>query len=81
MIIPNYFFFFTILGMWSCSFYLGNFISPTVSGIAIDKYGFRATTIAYFAMCTGILFVDFIELYFSVKAVKQDRNKGYEQLE
>ena len=41
--------------------FLGLFLGPTLAGFSVEKYGFRATTIAYFAMCTGILFVDFIE--------------------
>ena len=27
--------------MWSCTFYLGNFLGPTLAGLAVEKYGFR----------------------------------------
>ena len=44
--------------MWSCTFYLGNFLGPTLAGLAVEKYGFRATTIGFFALDSGIILVD-----------------------
>ena len=70
-----------ILGMWSCTFYLGNFLGPTLAGLAVEKYGFRATTIGFFALDSGIILVDLVELYFSFKRSKELKVKGYEQLE
>ena len=67
-----------LIGMWSCTFYLGNFLGPTLAGLAVEKYGFRATTIGFFALDSGIILVDLFELYFSFKRSKE---KDYEQLE
>ena len=67
--------------MWSCTFYLGNFLGPTLSGLSVEKYGFRATTIGFFALDCGIIIVDLIELFFSFKRSKKFKEKGYEQLE
>ena len=53
--------------MWSCTFYLGNFLGPTLAGLAVENYGFRATTIGFFALDSGIILVDLFELYFSFK--------------
>ena len=67
------------LGMWSASFYIGNFIGPTAAGFLVDAYGFEWTTVVFFSLYVFILLVDIFELSFNVK-----RNKGelsYDKME
>ena len=64
--------------MWSASFYIGNFIGPTVSGFLVDAYGFEWTTIVFFSLYAFILLVDICELTYNVRQSK--RNNGYERL-
>ena len=53
--------------MWSASFYLGNFVGPTVSGIFIDVWGFKYTTLILFVVYLFCLFIDFFELLYNMK--------------
>lgn len=70
-----------ISGIWSTSFYLGKFLGPTLAGISVDKYGFRTTTIWFFALLCGILVVDFFELIFSVRKTRSKiKKEEYEEL-
>ena len=67
--------------MWSTSFYLGKFLGPTLAGISVDNYGFRTTTIWFFALLCGILVVDFFELIFSVRKIRRKiKKEEYEEL-
>ena len=63
--------------MWSTAFYFGNFLGPTVAGITVDIYGFRTTTVGFFALLCAILVVDLFELAYTIKT----KNNAYEQLE
>ena len=58
------------LGMWSASFYIGNFIGPTVAGFLVDAYGFKWTTMVFFGLYGFILLVDIFELTYNVKKSK-----------
>ena len=58
------------LGMWSASFYIGNFIGPTVSGFLVDAYGFEWTTMVFFGLYGFILLVDISELAYNIKRSK-----------
>ena len=49
--------------MWSTAFYFGNFIGPTVAGIVVEKYGFRATTIGEDILTENINY--FLNTFFS----------------
>ena len=53
--------------MWSASFYLGNFVGPTVSGIFIDVWGFKYTTLILFVVYLFCLFIDSLELLHNMK--------------
>ena len=66
--------------MWSASFYIGNFIGPTVSGFLVDAYGFEWTTIVFVGLYAFILIVDISELTFNVCRSKRNLHKGYEIL-
>ena len=59
------------LGMWSASFYIGNFIGPTAAGFLVDAYGFEWTTVVFFSLYGFILLVDIFELSFNVKKTKE----------
>ena len=63
--------------MWSTAFYFGNFLGPTVAGVTVDIYGFRATTVGFFVLMCLMLIVDFFELGYTIKTTKKS---GYEQL-
>jgi len=60
-----------ISGMWSASFYIGNFIGPTAAGFLVDAYGFEWTTVVFFSLYGFILLVDIFELSFNVKKTKE----------
>ena len=64
--------------MWSCAFYLGNFLGSTIAGITVEKYGFRATTIGFFALILGMLLANFVELFYNIRIA---RKRDYVQLE
>ena len=66
--------------MWSASFYIGNFIGPTVSGFLVDAYGFEWTTIVFVGLYAFILIVDISELTFNVCRSKRNMYRGYEIL-
>ena len=36
-----------ISSVWSSSFFLGNFVGPTLAGFTIEYYGFRKTTLGF----------------------------------
>ena len=53
--------------MWTSSFFFGNFLGPTLSGIFVDKFGFRSTTLGFCVMFSLNIIVDttllFIKMY------------------
>ena len=65
--------------MWSASFYIGNFIGPTVSGFLVDAYGFEWTTIVFFGLYAFILVVDICELSYNIS--KSRKHVQYENIE
>ena len=66
-------------GMWSASFYIGNFIGPTVAGFLVDAYGFQWTTIVFFGLYGFILIVDICELSYNI--IKSRTHVQYENIE
>ena len=69
----NIFTYFTCyeIGMWSASFYIGNFVGPTAAGFLVDAYGFEWTTVVFFSFNCFILLVDIFELTFDVRKSKK----------
>ncbi len=63
--------------MWSSSFFLGNFVGPTASGILVDNYGFRMTSLVFFVVYCINIVVDTFELIYTVRI---RRNEAYEEL-
>jgi hypothetical protein len=64
--------------MWSSSFFLGNFVGPTLSGILVESYGFRTTTLVFFSIYCLNTLVDVAELIYQVKI---NSKNDYERLE
>ena len=50
-----------ISGIWLSAFALGNFVGPTVAGLAVEVIGFRRTTIIFFAIYAAMAAIDAIE--------------------
>jgi MFS family permease len=69
-----------IAGMWSTSFYLGNFLGPTVSGFLVEAYGFRNSTVLFFSILLFILVIDVFELAYNVRMKRSTKNVNYEEL-
>jgi len=65
--------------MWSSSFYLGNFLGPTVAGILVESFGFRLTTLIVFSLFIFMFIVDSLELsyYFKYVIVVVPKKQGY----
>ena len=66
--------------MWSSSFFLGNFVGPTASGILVDNYGFRFTTVIFFAVYCVNIVVDAFELFYTVRIRRKEEASEYERL-
>jgi MFS family permease len=67
-------------GMWSTSFYLGNFLGPTVSGFLVEAYGFRNSTVLFFSILLLILVIDVFELAYNVRMKRSTKNVNYEEI-
>jgi MFS family permease len=63
--------------MWSSSFYLGNFLGPTVAGILVESFGFRLTTLIVFSLFIFMFIVDSLELFYYFKYVTVPKKQGY----
>jgi MFS family permease len=66
--------------MWSFSFFMGNFLGPTLSGIFVEMYGFRETTLFFFSVYIATVFVDVVELSYNVVNSKRIAKSEYEIL-
>lgn len=67
-----------ISGIWLSAFALGNFVGPTVAGLAVDVIGFRRTTIIFFALYAAMAAFDAIEAI--KQAARQRAASAYEEL-
>ena len=70
--------FFFSIGMWSASFYIGNFIGPTASGFLVDAYGFQWTTTVFCSIYALTLITNIIELTFNMSKSRRNVHRGYE---
>ncbi len=66
--------------MWTSSLYLGSFLGPTIAGFLVDAYGFRASSMVFFAGFVIVLMVDFVDLAYNVKLNSRVKLSEYEQL-
>ena len=64
-------------GMWTASFFLGNFAGPTVAGFLVERFGFRFTTFIFFLFNVAIFAVDLIDLTVAVRRSKKDSFYNY----
>ena len=53
--------------MWSASFYFGNFVGPTASGLFVDAWGFKFTTLLLFLVYIFSIVIDSLELSYNMK--------------
>ena len=67
------------LGMWSSSFYLGNFLGATLAGILIEAWGFRYATVPYWIGLYITLIMNVLELAYNMKQAKDIEE--YKQLD
>ena len=65
------------IGLWSSSFFLGNFVGPTVSGICVGKFGFRMTTLGFFVVYIMNTIIDCLELSYNMYVNKNSVKAGY----
>lgn len=70
-----------ISGMWTTSFYFGNFLGPTLAGFLVDAYGFRMASVVFFSFFIFILLVDIAELAYNIKMKRHKGSEAYDQLE
>jgi hypothetical protein len=63
--------------MWSFSFFLGSFMGPTLSGIAVDNYGFRSTSLFFFVLYCFMTVLDSVELCYNINVNKKLSSAGY----
>ena len=67
--------------MWTSSFFFGNFLGPTLSGILVDKFGFRSTTRGFFVMFSLNIVVDTMMLFINMHNSKnKSMTSGYKKL-
>ena len=67
--------------MWSFSFFLGNFLGPTLSGIFVEKYGFRSTTLFFFGVYCLNIIIDSLELAYNILVNKKKLKSDYQVME
>jgi len=67
-----------MLGLWTASMHLGNFVGPTLSGFMVEAWGFRQTTTVFLIAFAIMALIDFEEL---VRQTVKGRRRGYEEIE
>ena len=67
-------------GMWSSSFYFGNFLGPTLAGVLVESSGFRQATILYWALYLVFGVIDVCELTYNVKNKISAKSSEYETM-
>ena len=77
----NYVSFLTLPGMWSSTFYFGNFVGPTASGFLVESFGFRSTTLIFFCLFAFIIFLDSCQLIYILKYIRAPKSQGYSDLD
>ena len=70
-----------VTGLWSSSFYFGNFLGPTSAGLFVDSIGFRNTSMVFFALYLLMVVVDGAILLKEMARSRREGEGGYEQLE
>ena len=70
-----------ISGMWTTSFYLGNFVGPTTAGFLVESLGFRVTTMAFFAIYLAMAVVDAVDLWAKTRIAAVASDEGYNEVQ
>ncbi len=69
-------------GLWTTSFYLGNFVGPTVAGTLVQSMGFRVTTTVFCALYLVMAAGDVVDIIYKItnekKRKRGDRNANDE---
>ncbi len=66
------------LGLWSSSFYLGNFLGPTISGFVVEAIGFSWTATTFVPVFVIMFCANLAELIYNVR--KGGRKADYEEI-
>ena len=69
-----------ISGLWSGTLYLGGFLGPTVAGLMVDAYGFRAATTLYWALYLLAILIDAGDLAYNVKMGHNKYSLAYQKV-
>jgi len=67
--------------MWSFSFFVGNFLGPTLSGIFVDKFNFESVTLFFFGIYCAMIIMDSLELWYTYNIGRKAAKPGYETVE
>eukprot|EP00095_Tigriopus_kingsejongensis_P010457 snap_masked-scaffold1863_size26100-processed-gene-0.1 protein:Tk10457 transcript:snap_masked-scaffold1863_size26100-processed-gene-0.1-mRNA-1 annotation:"chromaffin granule amine" len=60
-------------GLWSTSFYFGNFIGPTLGGFLVEYFSFAGATYIYLGLYIFMFFVDGIEFLSTQRRVRKSK--------
>ncbi len=63
--------------MWTTSFYLGNFIGPTMAGLLVEGSGFAVTSSIFMGVYMLMIVLDTTDFFLQKKSRQRE---GYEQL-
>ncbi len=58
-------------GLWTTSFYLGNFIGPTVAGAMVQAMGFRVTTSMFSAVYLAMIVASGADIGYKIRREKK----------
>ena len=53
-------------GIWTSSFYLGNFVGPTLGGVLVDHYGFQTAGMVLFVAFSFNACMDIAQLIYDL---------------
>ena len=67
-------------GLWSGTLYLGGFLGPTIAGLIVDAYGFRTTTVLYWALYLLAVVVDVGDVAYNVKMGHNTNSLAYQKI-
>lgn len=68
-------------GLWSTSFYFGNFAGPTVGGFLVEYLDFRGATVVYLALYIIMAMVDVVDYVFTgASPPKDNKVEDYEEI-
>ncbi len=59
---------------------MGGFLGPTIAGFLVDAYGFRSTTILYWALYLVAIVIDACDLGYNVKMGNNKKSLEYQKL-